>query len=194
MKNIFGKFKNQDLLSGVLTLALGIVLVMAPALLADVLVKLLGAVLIAVGLFRTLYGLITVPRAVSLYGIILALVGVLVWIFSANIVAVVNIVIRVGVGILLTVHGINGLIYILSSKRGGSLYWIFYVVLYAVFIGIGVSSLLNTFNPSTALTQIIGVIMIISASLDIVSALKAAKPKKKKDGYIEVDYEDKTEK
>ena len=193
MKNIFVKVKNHNLLSAILTLALGIVLVMAPALLADVLVKLVGAVLMSLGVFRVLYGIAKAPRSVSLYGILLALVGALVWIFSAGIVGVVNIVIRVGVGLLLAVHGINGLIFILSTRRYGSLYWIFCVVLYAVFIAIGVSSLLNTFNPSTALTQIIGVIMIVSSALDFVSALKMGRaPKKEKDDYIEAEYEDKT--
>lgn len=193
MKNIFIKFKNNAILSATLTLALGIVLVMAPALLADVLVKLIGILLIALGVGRVIYGISVMPRAVSLYGILLALVGALVWIFSASIVGAVNIAIRVGVGILLAVHGINGLIFTLSSKRSVSVYWILCIVLYAVFIGIGVSSLLNTFNPSTALTQIIGAIMIISAVLDLVSIVKQKRINgKKKDGYIEVEYEDKT--
>ena len=193
MNNIFGKIKNNAILSSTLTLALGIVLVMAPALLADVLVKLVGILLMTLGVGRVIYGISVSPRAVSLYGILLALVGALVWIFSAGIVGAVNIAIRVGVGIFLTVHGINGLIFALSIKRGVGLNWILRIVLYAVFIGIGVSSLLNTFNPSTALTQIIGAIMIVSSSLDLASVLKQKKTsKKKKDDYIEVEYEDKT--
>ena len=186
-------FKNKSLVTAILSLAFGALLISAPELVAAAFVKIFGAVLLAVAVVRLAVGLMAKPSFVSVYAIVMAIIGASVYIFSGSIVEITNVLIRIVFGLFLAVHGINGIMRTLSVRRDGEYAWIAYVVLYAVFVGIGVSSLVNTFNPSAAFTQIIGVVMVVSAVVDIISMLSKKQGfKRRDDGYIETEYEDKT--
>ncbi len=191
MEKLFEKLKKQQLLSSVVTLAIGIILLVVPNLVAEMLVKIIGASLFIIGGTRVIFAATRKPPVISVYGIILAAIGLALVISSNFIVNAVNIILRITVGLLLAIYGINGVISALELKKNGTRAWIFHVVVSAVAIGAGVSSLLNSFNASGVFTQIIGAVMVISALCELFSLTHVKKLPKYNDEPIETEFEEK---
>lgn len=205
MREIFEKFKKQQLVFSIITIALGTILIIAPALVVDVLVKVLGAFLIVAGIAVVILGIKLYEKNYInriLYGVCLFVFGVLIVVNVARWIALVNLIIRVVSGTILAIYGICGIIMSFTVKKDHPKESVFYVIIAAVAVGIGVSSLLNPYNASELFTRLVGAAMIATSVLGLISIWRINKffsttentYKKLNSEYIEVDYEDKTEK
>lgn len=176
IKTYITQFKNQFALSGVLTFAIGLLLVIWPALTGRALCWLLAAVLIAKGLTgivsRYRRGGAILPfemmgSATSL------LAGLYVGLRSDVIISIIPFI----CGLFLLISGISGLQNAFTMKRmnyGGWNHGLIFTVIKVVLAGIIV---MNPFGTAMTLTRFIGGCLVYDGAAGLITVYESAKAK-----------------
>lgn len=169
MRNIFEKLAKYALLRGILYIALGILMLIAPQVVMHVIVYILAAYAIIMGIINMVaylrnrrdgvggFGLVT--------GVLLIVLGIVMIIFTRGILSILPIFL----GALLILAGVSRLIEAIGGGSGlGTPRLLLVIIAILVIIG-GFLVILNPFSTSVLLFQIFGIIAIIQGVGEVIS-------------------------
>lgn len=172
MKSIIQDMKHNYFINAVIMVVLGLILVIWPEILGNMLCYILGGALILMGAFQ-LIGFIRgehlgfCNKFSMLMGIILILLGI--WV-CANPHVVLSII-PVVVGIIILLHGLMDIQYTLDIKKAGSSKWWIGLIAAIATIVIGILLVVNPFAAYELTMIIIGIAMIYDGGSDLVLLL-----------------------
>ncbi len=201
MVDLLKKVKANALVSAALYAALGIVLLIWPALSTNVLCTALGAVLVLCGIVDIFVFLSN--RDGSLYagfhlvlGIVLSAVGV--WLMARP--TLVAVIIPRIIGILIVIHGVSDLGDAVTLRRNGYARWTTALLLGLVTLALGAILIFSPFQTFTTVVRLIGLFLLYDGVSDfwistrVSRAVKqAAQDAKSKQDAVDVDFRDSEE-
>lgn len=191
MKETFKRIKADIILSALMCVALGVVLFIWPAETIDIFCKVLAVGLIIMGVVNivSFFTNRSIHPFAGALGLIVALVGVWIFIRPESIVSLVPIVI----GVILCVHGIQDLRLALETKRNGYGRWWSMLIIAAISLGFGVLCIVKAFGVVKLALQFIGVALIYDGLSDLwiaVKAIRVAKAMKQEAEALDVEYKE----
>lgn len=198
MEHFLRKIKTNSLVTAILYAALGLVLLVWPALTASLFCTALGVVLIACGVVDIFIFLInrdgSVYAAIHLIaGVILLAVGVYVMLRPS----LVSVVIPRIIGILICLHGVSDVGDSLTLRRSGDTRWTTALILGLVTLVLGGVLVADPFDAFTTVVRIIGLFLLYDGVSDIWITTRITKTLKRlktdaeaESSAIDVDFTD----
>lgn len=169
MKSIIQDMKKNYIVNAVIMVVLGLVLVIWPDFLGEMLCYLLGGALILMGAIQ-LIGFLRGER-LGLYnkfsmlmGIVLVLLGI--WICAQP--HIVLSIIPVVVGVLVILHGLMDIQYTLDIKRTGNTKWWIALIAAILTLAIGLVLVFKPFAAYETMMILLGVAMLYDGGSDLV--------------------------
>lgn len=172
MKSIIQDMKHNYFVNAIIMVVLGLILVIWPDILGNILCYILGGALILMGVFH-LIGFVRGERLgfynkfSMLMGIVLVLLGI--WVCAKP--HVVLSIIPVVVGIIILIHGLMDIQYTLEIKRVGNSKWWIGLIAAIITVVLGILLILNPFAAYEVTMIIIGVAMLYDGCSDLVLLL-----------------------
>ncbi len=165
---ILKKIKSYTLLVSLLYFVMGLIMLLNPGFILD-------AVNYIVGIFILLYGVIYIIRffskndfnTLSKFGLIAGLICITFGIYILINPTLLSSIIPFAAGLLLLVDGLGKLKDSIAFKKVNYRRWWIGLIIAILFVGFGIYMLVNAFNVSKVIIQIIGAILIIDALTDI---------------------------
>ena len=153
--------KRSSLVTGAVTIVLGLVLLIVPGLALHLVGKLIGALVFAYGLLNVVSyfrsdGIHPIFRFGLVYGVAFALVGA--WLFSRS--GAVASVVPLVCGIALLMSGVSQLQSALDLRKMGDGRWWLTMAVAAVTLVLGLILVFNPFGTAALLVRIIGVCLV----------------------------------
>lgn len=168
MKSILQDLKHNYFINAVIMVVLGLILIIWPTLLGNILCYLLGGALILMGIFQVI-GFVRGER-IGLYnkftvimGIILILLGI--WVCANP--HVIQSIIPVIVGIIMLIHGLMDIQYALDIKHSGASKWWIALIAAILTFGIGVFFVLKPFAIYEVSMILMGIAMLYDGGSDL---------------------------
>lgn len=168
MKSIIQDMKHNYFVNAVIMVVLGLILVIWPDILGNMLCYLLGGALILMGVFQ-LIGFIRGERLgfynkfSMLMGLVLVLLGI--WICTKP--HVVLSIIPVVAGIIILLHGLMDIQYTLDIKKAGNRKWWIGLVAALLTAVFGLVLILNPFAAYEVTMIVIGIAMLYDGCSDL---------------------------
>ncbi|MEG1988433.1 MAG: DUF308 domain-containing protein [Oscillibacter sp.] len=176
MRNLLKRIKTNSILTAIIYTLLGLVLLVWPALSANVLCTALGLTLVLCGAVDVVIFLFN--RDGSLYagfhlvfGIILIAVGL--WLTASP--ALIAVLIPRILGILICIHGVSDVGHAITLQRGGDGRWGLALALGLVTLALGGVLVFNPFQAFTTVVRVIGAFLVYDGLSDIWIAARVSK-------------------
>ncbi|MBO5031105.1 MAG: DUF308 domain-containing protein [Lachnospiraceae bacterium] len=172
MKSIIQDMKQNYFINAIIMILLGLILVIWPHILGNILCYILGGALILMGAFQ-LIGFVRSERLgfynkfSMLMGIVLILLGI--WVCAKP--QVVLSIIPVIVGIMILIHGLMDFQYTLDIKRTGNSKWWIGLIAAIITVVLGILLILNPFAAYEVTMILIGIAMLYDGGSDLVILL-----------------------
>lgn len=172
MKTIIQDMKQNYFINAVIMIILGLVLVIWPDILGNILCYILGGALILMGIFQ-LVGFIRgehlgfYNKFSMMMGIILLLLGIWVCVNPRVVLSIIPVI----VGIIILLHGLMDIQYTLDIKNTGNTKWWLGLIAAIVTIIIGILLVANPFIAYEITIILIGIAMIYDGGSDLVLLL-----------------------
>lgn len=173
MRNLFNTFARYTLLRFVFYLLLGLAMLFMPAAIITAIVYIIGGYLVVMGLVNiAMYFMHKSDSSFELVGgILLAVIGVLLFVFTRQVASILPIFI----GVFLVLAGIFQLVQGLDSKRVlGKFNWLQIVLGILVIVG-GVIGIINPFDTLVVLFQLFGALLLIMAVNELLAYIQLKK-------------------
>lgn len=168
MKSIIQDMKHNYFVNAVIMVILGLILVIWPDILGNILCYVLGGALILMGIFQVI-GFIRgehlgfYNKFSVLMGIVLILLGIWVCVNPHVVLSIIPVV----VGIIILLHGLMDIQYTLDIKRTGNTKWWIALIAAIVTLVLGIMLIANPFVAYQLTMIIIGVAMIYDGVSDL---------------------------
>lgn len=185
MKSLIRDMKQNYIVNAVIMIILGLVLIIWPEILGNMLCYLLGGALILMGIFQ-LVGFLRGERLgfynkfSATMGIVLVLLGI--WVCAKP--NVVLSVIPVVIGIIILIHGLMDIQYARDIRNSGAPNWWIALICALVTLGLGIFLVLNPFIMYQMTMIVIGIAMLYDGASDLVLLLFAHLAQKDTDRRI----------
>ena len=165
---ILKKIKMYTLLVSLLYVIMGIIMILNPGFILD-------AVNYIVGILVLLYGVIYIVRFISKnafntlskFSLLAGLLSITFGIYILLNPTLLSSIIPFAAGMLLLVDGLGKLKDSLAFKKVDYNRWWIGLIISIIFIGFGIYMILNSFNVSKVIVQIIGAVLIFDALSDL---------------------------
>lgn len=198
MKDILKKLKANYVTTGIIYVILGLLLLLIPGTIQDTISLILGLAIVAMGVFNLVLYFATLDSFIwyqsdFLLGIIEVVFGLFIITNPRILISFIPLIF----GLILLVHGINGIIQAMSLRKYENIRWVSSVVLNIISMVLGFVIMLNPFGTIELLLRIIGICLIYSGINDFIAAYKSKKAFDSVtrnpmdgsiDGYVDADF------
>ncbi len=191
MKEILKRIKADVVLSALLCIITGVVVMVWPAAITILLGRMIGLVLLIMGLAHALSYLANREenRIGLASGVVVFALGVLIFVRPELVAQMVSVV----VGVILIMHGVGDLQLGLESRRNGDDIWWLCILLSAATILFGVFVIWKYFQVAKVATWLVGLALVFDGLGDlfvVYRVTKAAKRVLEEEDAIDVEYKE----
>jgi len=169
MKGIIQDMKQNYFINAVIMIILGLILIIWPEILGNILCYMIGGALLLMGVFQ-LIGFMRGER-LGFYnkfnatmGIVLVLLGIWVCVNPNVILSIIPVV----VGVIVLIHGLMDIQYALDIKKSGTSKWWIALIVALITLGLGIFLVLHPFFLYQVTMILIGVSMLYDGASDLV--------------------------
>ncbi len=186
MDKLMKKFLKSSIISAIVLIAVGLLLIFNSEGTIFTISYVIGGILIAIGAVAIIKFISTMKEPEKnydfniVYGIVCIIMGVLVIGHPKAISTIISIIL----GVVIIASSATKLQYTLQMKKEGNAAWKVTMVIALISLLCGVVLVFNPFGSAKAITEIVGIFILIYAILDIISTLSI---KKTFDGVAQIE-------
>ena len=171
MREFVAKIRLSVFISAIITIALGVVLIIYPAEAALMVCKIIGVMLIVMGIFGLITTLIASnkPNGLLIGWAILLVIGIFIFINPGTLATL----IPVFMGILLLFHGMMDFKLAVEAQKNKGENWAMLYLVSLLTIALAALCVLHAFNIVTLTYTVIGIMLLVDGITDLYAAIKA---------------------
>lgn len=177
LKQGIKKIYTTSMVASIVILVLGILLLVKPDFIINIVSTVMGVVILVPGIISLADYFKTKYNANLVIGVVACIIGVI-FIFNSKFVSS---ILPFLLGIYFIINGISKLQYALELRKNKVVNYMPSILIAVLILACGVLMIVNPFGGALAITQVIGIFMIVYSLLDIYSAVIIKKEIKKID-------------
>ena len=175
LKNKMNKLFTTSLISSVAMFILGVLLLIRPNFIINTVSTIIGLIILVPGIISLIDYFKTKYNANLVIGVIACIIGVI-FIFNSKFVSS---ILPFFLGIYFLINGISKLQYGIELRRNQIVNYMSAIITSILILICGILLMINPFGGALAITQVLGIFMIIYSALDVFSAIMIRKEVKK---------------
>lgn len=171
LKNQMKKMYATSMVSSIVMFILGVFLLVRPDFIINIVSIIIGLVILVPGIISLIDYFKTKYTANLVIGVIAGVLGII-FIFNSRLVSS---ILPFVLGIYFIINGISKLQYAFELRKNNVVNYMPSIITAILILFCGILMIINPFGGALAITQVLGIFMIIYSALDLYSALVISK-------------------
>lgn len=165
MKKIFDSYLKITSLSSLIFIILGLLLIINPIEIIELISDILGVICVAFGVFETIYYTKTTSHSSLVFGIFALVAGIILLTNSKIFASIIPIII----GLAIIIQSVQKLEIAVSFKEQNISEWVYMFVSAAIMLIFGITFVANPITGAVITTQIIGILILAYSVMSILN-------------------------